>query len=176
MSDVNLDADRSKRPPGVVLLGSTYGLLWTLVVVTIFAALDGSASILSDPSFFLVFLEMLLACVPTAVLLTWIFGRWLPRFSLWTVVPLGLLGLGLALMAATFIALNVTCLAAGRQLAREVDDPQFRLSQWEWVSRNYEYMLRMMFGVAVMTVAPPILAVLNCWDLRRRMMKASTQP
>lgn len=172
MSDVNLDADPSKRPPGVVLLGSIYGLLWTLVVVTIFAALDGSASILSDPSFFLVFLEMLLSCVPTAVLLTWIFGRWLPRFSLWTVVPLGLLGLGLALMAATFIALNVTCLAAGGPLVEQ----QFRLSHWEWVSRNYEYMLRMMFGVAVMTVAPPILAVLNCWDLRRRMMKASTQP
>jgi hypothetical protein len=85
---------------------------------------------------------------------------------------LGLLGLGLALMAATFIALNVTCLAAGGPLVEQ----QFRLSHWEWVSRNYEYMLRMMFGVAVMTVAAPILAVLNCWDLRRRMMKASTQP
>jgi hypothetical protein len=172
MSDVNLDADPSKRPPGVVLLGSTYGLLWTLVVVTIFAALDGSASILSDPSFFPFFLVILLACVPTAVLLTWIFGRWLPRLSLWTVVPLGLLGLGLALMAATFIALNLTCLTPDGTNV----DPQFRLSHWEWVSRNNEYMLRMMFGVAVMTVAPPILAVLNCWDLRRRMMKASTRP
>lgn len=154
------------------MLGSTYGLLWTLVIVTIFAALDGSASILSDPSFFLFFLVMLLACVPTAVLLTWIFGRWLPRLSLWTVVPLGLLGLGLALMAATFIALNLTCLAPDGTNV----DPQFRLSHWESVSRHYEYMLRMMFGVTVMTVAPPILAVLNCWDLRRRMMKASTQP
>lgn len=169
MPDVPNESPRPKRPPNLHLLGATYGLLWTLVVLTTIAALQGDAKVLTDVAYFS---EQLLACVLTAMPITWLFARWLPRFRTWTIVPFGLLGLALALMIWTFIALNLTCLAPDGTNA----DPQFRLSHWEWVSRNYEYMLRMMFGVTVMTVAPPILAVLNCWDLRRRMMKASTQP
>ncbi len=152
------------------MLGSTYGMLWTVVWLTTMVALDGGGAQSTESSFLALYcLEVLLACLPTALLLTWLYAWCLPRSWTWTIVPYSLVGLGLAVAASSFIFLNLTMVLSPEPSGL---DPQFRLTHWEALSRHYGYLLRMAIGLSVVTVAPPILAVLNCWDLRRRMMRA----
>lgn len=170
------DQDRIQptgRSTKILMLGSTYGMLWTVVWLTTMAAIDGGIVKSTEFSFLALYcLGVLLACLPTAMLLTWLYSWCLPRSWTWTVVPYGLVGLGLALTASSFIFLSLTLLLAPDDGGT---DPQFRLSYWEAFGRHYGYLLRMALGLSIVTIAPPILAVLNCWDLRRRMMPVTAQ-
>lgn len=168
-SDLN-GIPREGQATKVIVLGSTYGMLWTVVLLTTMAVLQGDFFESTESSFLALYcLKVLLSCLPTAMLLTWLYTWCLPRSWTWTVVPYGLVGLGLAVAASSFIFLNLTLVLSPEPSGL---DPQFRLTHWEALSRHYGYLLRMALGVSIMTVVPPILAVLNCWDLRRRMMRA----
>ena len=146
------------RKPNLYLLGAAYGLGWAIVTMFSEAWITGSfvtfQHILSY-AFHLVF-----ALIPT-VILTRLSAGWLARRTAWTIVPCGLL---LLMVAINMRALSFVLLMGGLE----------GLNPMAY------------FGTIVMTVMPIVgrdlhwvvmaLAVLNCWDLRRRMMPSSSQP
>ena len=145
------------RKPNLYLLGAAYGLGWAIVTMFTEAWMTGSfvkfQHILSY-AFHLVF-----ALIPT-VILTRLSGAWLARRTAWTIVPCGLL---LLMVAINMMALSFLLFAGGLE------------------ALNYMAYV----GMILMTVVPIVgrdlhwvimaLAILNCWDLRRRMMPASSQ-
>ena len=145
------------RKPNLYRLGAAYGLGWAIVTMFTEAWMTGSfvkfQHILSY-AFHLVF-----ALIPT-VILTRLSGAWLARRTAWTIVPCGLL---LLMVAINMRALSFVLLMGGLE------------------GLNH----KAYFGTIVMTVMPIVsrdlhwvvmaLAVLNCWDLRRRMMPSSSQ-
>ena len=145
------------RKPNLYRLGAAYGLGWAIVTMFTEAWMTGSfvtfQHILSY-AFHLVF-----ALIPT-VILTRLSGGWLARRTAWTIVPCGLL---LLMVAINMRALSFVLLMGGLE------------------GLNH----KAYFGTIVMTVMPIVsrdlhwvvmaLAVLNCWDLRRRMMPSSAQ-
>jgi len=145
------------RKPNLYLLGAAYGLGWAIVTMSTEALMSGSfvtfQHILSY-AFHLVF-----ALIPT-VILTRLSGAWLARRMTWTIVPCGLL---LLMVAINMWALSFLLFAGGLE----------GLNPMAY------------FLTIVMTVMPIVgrdlhwvvmaLAILNCWDLRRRMMRASSQ-
>jgi len=143
------------RKPNLYRLGAAYGLGWAIVTMFTEAWMTGSfvtfQHILSY-AFHLVF-----ALIPT-VILTRLSGGWLARRTAWTIVPCGLL---LLMVAINMRALSFVLLMGGLE----------GLNPMAY------------FGTIVMTVMPIVsrdlhwvvmaLAILNCWDLRRRMMPSS---
>lgn len=103
--------------------------------------------------------HLVFTLIPT-VILTRLSGGWLARRTAWTIVPCGLL---LLMAAINMRALSFVLLMGGLE----------GLNPMAY------------FGTIVMTVMPIVsrdlhwvimaLAILNCWDLRRRMMPASVQ-
>jgi hypothetical protein len=146
------------RKPNLYLLGAAYGLGWAIVTMSTEALMSGSfvtfQHILSY-AFHLAF-----ALIP-AVILTRLSGGWLARRTAWTIVPCGLL---LLMVAINMRALSFVLLMGGLK----------GLNPMAY------------FGTIVMTVMPIVgrdlhwvimaLAILNCWDLRRRMMPSSACP
>ncbi len=145
------------RKPNLYLLGAAYGLGWAIVTMFTEAWMTGSfvtfQHILSY-AFHLVF-----ALIPS-VILTRLSGAWLARRTAWTIVPCGLL---LLMVAINMMALSFLLFVGGLE------------------ALNYMAYV----GTIVMTVMPIVgrdlhwvimaLAILNCWDLRRRMMPSSAQ-
>ena len=145
------------RKPNLYRLGAAYGLGWAIVTMFTEAWMTGSfvtfQHILSY-AFHLAF-----ALIPT-VILTRLSGAWLARRTAWTIVPCGLL---LLMVAINMWALSFVLYMGGLEGVNTV-----------------AYV-----GTIVMTVMPIVsrdlhwvimaLAILNCWDLRRRMMPASVQ-
>ena len=146
------------RKPNLYLLGAAYGLGWAIVTMFTEAWMTGSfvtfQHILSY-AFHLAF-----ALIPT-VILTRLSGAWLARRTAWTIVPCGLL---LLMVAINMWALSFVLYMGGLEGVNTV-----------------AYV-----GTIVMTVMPIVsrdlhwvimaLAILNCWDLRRRMMPSSACP
>ena len=128
---------------------------WAIVTMVTEAWMTGSfvtfQHILSY-AFHLVF-----ALIPT-VILTRLSGGWLARRTAWTIVPCGLL---LLMVAINMWALSFLLFAGGLEALNPMA----------------------YFLTIVMTVMPIVsrdlhwvvmaLAILNCWDLRRRMMPSS---
>ena len=145
------------RKPNLYRLGAAYGLGWAIVTMFTEAWMTGSfvtfQHILSY-AFHLVF-----ALIPT-VILTRLSAGWLARRTAWTIVPCGLL---LLMVAINMRALSFVLLMGGLE----------GLNPMAY------------FGTIVMTVMPIVsrdlhwvvmaLAILNCWDLRRRMMPVTAQ-
>ena len=145
------------RKPNLYLLGAAYGLGWAIVTMFTEAWMTGSfvkfQHILSY-AFHLVF-----ALIPT-VILTRLSGAWLARRTAWTIVPCGLL---LLMVAINMMVLSFLLFAGGLE------------------ALNYMAYV----GMILMTVVPIVgrdlhwvimaLAILNCWDLRRRMMPSTAQ-
>ena len=104
--------------------------------------------------------HLALAWIPS-VILTRLSGAWLARRTAWTIVPCGLL---LLVVAINMWALSFVLYMGGLEGVNTV-----------------AYV-----GTIVMTVMPIVsrdlhwvimaLAILNCWDLRRRMMPSSACP
>jgi len=103
--------------------------------------------------------HLVFALIPS-VILTRLSGAWLARRTAWTIVPCGLL---LLMVAINMRALSFVLLMGGLE----------GLNPMAY------------FGTIVMTVMPIVsrdlhwvvmaLAILNCWDLRRRMMPVTAQ-
>ena len=103
--------------------------------------------------------HLVFALIPT-VILTRLSAGWLARRTAWTIVPCGLL---LLMVAINMRALSFVLLMGGLE----------GLNPMAY------------FGTIVMTVMPIVsrdlhwvvmaLAILNCWDLRRRMMPVTAQ-
>ena len=143
------------RKPNLYRLGAAYGLGWAIVTMFTEAWMTGSfvtfQHILSY-AFHLVF-----ALIPT-VILPRLSAGWLARRTAWTIVPCGLL---LLVVAINMWALSFVLYMGGLEGVNTV-----------------AYV-----GTIVMTVMPIVsrdlhwvimaLAILNCWDLRRRMMPSS---
>ena len=143
------------RKPNLYLLGAAYGLGWAIVTMVTLAWMADSLMAFRDIrnyAFHLVF-----ALIPT-VILTRLSGGWLARRTAWTIVPCGLL---LLMVAINMWALSFLLFAGGLEALHPMA----------------------YFLTIVMTVMPIVsrdlhwvvmaLAILNCWDLRRRMMPSS---
>ena len=143
------------RKPNLYLLGAAYGLGWAIVTMVTLAWMADSLMAFRDIrnyAFHLVF-----ALIPT-VILTRLSGGWLARRTAWTIVPCGLL---LLMVAINMMALSFLLFAGGLEALNPMA----------------------YFLTIVMTVMPIVsrdlhwvvmaLAILNCWDLRRRMMPSS---
>ena len=146
------------RKPNLYLLGAAYGSGWAIVTMFTEAWMTGSfVRFQYIPSY--VF-HLAFALIPT-VILTRLSGGWLARRTAWTIVPCGLL---LLMVAINMRALSFVLLMGGLE----------GLNPMAY------------FGTIVMTVMPIVgrdlhwvvmaLAILNCWDLRRRMMPSTAFP
>jgi hypothetical protein len=146
------------QKPNLYLLGAAYGLGWAIVTTFTEAWITRSFVTFQDIQSYAFHLALVL--IP-AVTLTRLSGGWLAKRKPWTIVPCGLLLLIVAiLMRALSFLLFMGGLEGVNTLAY--------------------------FGTIVMTVMPIVsrdlhwvvmaLAILNCWDLRRRMMTTSAFP
>ena len=145
------------RKPNLYLLGAAYGLGWAIVTMLTEAWMADSLMAFQDIRNYA--FHLALAWIPS-VILTRLSGAWLARRTAWTIVPCGLL---LLVVAINMWALSFVLYMGGLEGVNTV-----------------AYV-----GTIVMTVMPIVsrdlhwvimaLAILNCWDLRRRMMPASVQ-
>ena len=145
------------RKPNLYLLGAAYGLGWAIITILTEAWMADSLMAFQDIRNYA--FHLALAWIPS-VILTRLSGAWLARRTAWTIVPCGLL---LLVVAINMWALSFVLYMGGLEGVNTV-----------------AYV-----GTIVMTVMPIVsrdlhwvimaLAILNCWDLRRRMMPASVQ-
>ena len=145
------------RKPNLYLLGAAYGLGWAIITMLTEAWMADSLMAFQDIRNYA--FHLALAWIPS-VILTRLSGAWLARRTAWTIVPCGLL---LLVVAINMWALSFVLYMGGLEGVNTV-----------------AYV-----GTIVMTVMPIVsrdlhwvimaLAILNCWDLRRRMMPASVQ-
>lgn len=156
------------RPPNLNRLGAVYGLLWGGVALVILKSIGFSGD---------QFLQMtgwyLLGSVPTGILMTRLFAGRLGKtkaWKVWTYGPAALL-LGTLIFAAcmlvVFAGLEFNRSLAWRGVIESLQGLRFHdsLIMFFWYP---------LYGFG--TVVPIFLAVLNCWDLRRRMMPATASP
>ncbi len=156
------------RPPNLNRLGAVYGLLWGGVALVILKSIGFSGD---------QFLQMtgwyLLGSVPTGILMTRLLAGRLGKtkaWKVWTYGPAALL-LGTLIFAAcmlvVFAGLEFTRSLAWRGVIESLQGLRFHdsLIMFFWYP---------LYGFG--TVVPIFLAVLNCWDLRRRMMPATASP
>ncbi len=146
-------------------LGAAYGLSWSAAYLVILGVATGELMPpLGNPYEILC---LAVSTVLTCVTMTLLTARWLPRFRTWIVVPVGLIGLPMGLALWTTLSLFQLWIFG---------DPSGR-PDWgdlvEMFTRLFPGMIVWMLMLSVMTIVPIPLAVLNCWDLRRRMMQAS---
>ena len=153
------------RTPNLNRLGAVYGLLWGMVALAVLKSLGGD------------FLRMtgwyLLGSIPTGILVTRLLAGRLGKtkaWKVWTYGPAALL-LGTLIVAACMLVV-----VAGVEFTRDLT--------WRGVTgalqglRFHDSLILFFwfpfFGFV--TIVPIFLAVGNCWDLRRRMMPASSCP
>ena len=139
------------RKPNLYLLGAAYGLGWAIVTMLTEAWMADSLMAFQDIRNYA--FHLALAWIPS-VILTRLSGAWLARRTAWTIVPCGLL---LLMVAINMMVLSFLLFAGGLE------------------ALNYMAYV----GMILMTVVPIVgrdlhwvimaLAILNCWDLRRRM-------
>ncbi len=149
------------RPPNLNRLGAVYGLLWGGVALVILKSIGFSGD---------QFLQMtgwyLLGSVPTGILMTRLLAGRLGKtkaWAVWTYGPLALL-LGTLTFAACMLVV-----VAGVEFTQSL--------AWRGVAgalrglRLHDSLIMFFWYpfYGFVTVVPIFLAVLNCWDLRRRM-------
>lgn len=157
----------STRTPNLNRLGAVYGLLWGAVALVILKGIGFSGD---------QFLQMtgwyLLGSIPTGILVTRLLAGRLGKtkaWKVWTYGPVALL-LGTLIFASCMLVVvagvEFTRSLAWRGVLESLQGLRFHdsLIMFWW----YPF-----YGFA--TIVPIFLAVGNCWDLRRRMMRASSQ-
>ena len=156
------------RSPNLNRLGAVYGLLWGGVALVILKGIGFSGEH---------FLQMtglyLLGSIPTGILVTRLLAGRLTKTKAWAVWPYGLLALLLGTL--TFAACMLVVVAgyefcqrlAWRGVIESLQGFRFHdsLTMFVWFP---------LYGFV--TIIPIFLAVLNCWDLRRRMMPSTSCP
>lgn len=143
------------RKPNLYLLGAAYGVGWGIVTICTEAWMTGSFVTFQHIwSYVFYFANAHI----TTTILTRLSGGWLARWKPWTIVPGGLLLLVAAiLMSALSFVLFMGGLEAVNTLAYV---GTISMIVMPIVSRDLHWVIM-------------ALAVLNCWDLRRRMMPES---
>ena len=143
------------RKPNLYRLGAAYGLGWAIVTMSTEAWISGSLVAFQHIwSYVFYFANAHI----TTTILTRLCGGWLARWKPWTIVPGGLLLLVAAiLISALSFVLFMGGLEAVNSLAYV---GTVSMIVMPIVSRDLHWVI---MG----------LAILNCWDLRRRMMPAS---
>jgi hypothetical protein len=150
------------RSPNLNRLGAVYGLLWGGVALVILKGIGFSGD---------KFLQMtgwyLLGSIPTGILMTRLLAGRLGKteaWKVWTYGPVALL-LGTLIFAAcmlvVFAGVEFTQSLVWRGVVESLQGLRFHdsLIMFWWYP---------LYGFA--TIIPIFLAVLNCWDLRRRMI------
>ena len=153
------------RSPNLNRLGAVYGLLWGGVALAILKGIGFSGD---------QFLQMsgwyLLGSIPTGILVTRLLAGRLGRtkaWKVWTYGPAALL-LGTLIFAACMLVV-----IAGVEFTRDWRGVLESLRGLRFHDSLILFFWFPFFGFV--TIVPIFLAVGNCWDLRRRMMRASSQ-
>ena len=144
------------RSPNLNRLGAVYGLLWGVVALAVLKSLGGD------------FLRMtgwyLLGSIPTGILVTRLLAGRLGKtkaWKVWTYGPVALL-LGTLIFAACMLVV-----IAGVEFTRDWRGVLESLRGLRFHDSLILFFWFPFFGFV--TIVPIFLAVLNCWDLRRRM-------
>ncbi|MEY3130890.1 MAG: hypothetical protein RLY12_1262 [Verrucomicrobiota bacterium] len=144
------------RSPNLNRLGAVYGLLWGVVALAVLKSLGGD------------FLRMtgwyLLGSIPTGILVTRLLAGRLGKtkaWKVWTYGPAALL-LGTLIFAACMLVV-----IAGVEFTRDWRGVLESLRGLRFHDSLILFFWFPFFGFV--TIVPIFLAVLNCWDLRRRM-------
>ncbi|NBV48456.1 MAG: hypothetical protein EBR95_05310 [Verrucomicrobia bacterium] len=151
-------------------LGAAYGVSWSAAYLVILGVATGELTPpLGNPYEILC---LAVSTVLTCVTMTLLTARWLPRFGTWIVVPVGLFSLPLGVALWTSLSLFQLWIFGAPQpdiqaVRHDLGDLVEMFKKW------YPDTLVWMLMLSVMTIVPIPLAVLNCWDLRRRMLQAS---
>ena len=153
------------RSPNLNRLGAVYGLLWGGVALAILKGIGFSGD---------QFLQMtgwyLLGSIPTGILVTRLLAGRLGKtkaWKVWTYGPAALL-LGTLIFAACMLVV-----IAGVEFTRDWRGVLESLRGLRFHDSLILFFWFPFFGFV--TIVPIFLAVGNCWDLRRRMMRASSQ-
>ena len=153
------------RSPNLNRLGAVYGLLWGAVALMILKGIGFSGD---------QFLQMtgwyLLGSIPTGILVTRLLAGRLGKtkaWKVWTYGPAALL-LGTLIFAACMLVVF-----AGVEFTRDWRGVLESLRGLRFHDSLILFFWFPFFGFV--TIFPIFLAVGNCWDLRRRMMRASSQ-
>ena len=153
------------RSPNLNRLGAVYGLLWGAVALMILKGIGFSGD---------QFLQMtgwyLLGSIPTGILVTRLLAGRLGKtkaWKVWTYGPAALL-LGTLIFAACMLVV-----IAGVEFTRDWRGVLESLRGLRFHDSLILFFWFPFFGFV--TIVPIFLAVGNCWDLRRRMMRASSQ-
>jgi hypothetical protein len=155
------------RSPNLNRLGAVYGLLWGVVALVILKGIGFSGD---------QFLQMtglyLLGSIPTGIVMTHLLAGRLGKtkaWTVWTYGPVALL-LGTLTFAASMLVIHAVYDFGQSLTWRGVVESLQAVRFHDSLIMFWWYPL---YGFG--TVIPIFLAVLNCWDLRRRMMLISTQ-
>jgi hypothetical protein len=157
---------RPTRSPNLTLLGAAYGLLWGLVALVILSLLMRG---LPDAYSVVTYLA---GSIPTGILVTRLLAGRLGRAKGWTAWPYGPLALllGTLTFAASMLVIHAVYDFGQSLTWRGVLESLQGVRFHDSLIMFWWYPL---YGFA--SIVPIFLAVLNCWDLRRRMMQASAQ-
>jgi hypothetical protein len=153
------------RSPNLNRLGAVYGLLWGAVALVILKGIGFSGD---------KFLQMagwyLLGSIPTGILVTRLLAGRLGKtkaWKVWTYGPVALL-LGTLIFAASMLVIHAVYDFGQSLTWRGVVESLQAVRFHDSLIMFWWYPL---YGFG--TVIPIFLAVLNCWDLRRRILQAS---
>jgi hypothetical protein len=157
----------STRSPNLNRLGAVYGLLWGVVALVILKGIG-----FSGKQFMLMTGLYLLGSIPTGILVTRLLAGRLGRAKGWAAWPYGPLALllGTLTFAANMLVIHAVYdfgqSLTWRGLLESLQGVRFHdsLIMFWWYP---------LYGF--ISIVPIFLAVLNCWDLRQRMMQASSQ-
>ena len=150
------------RSPNLNRLGAVYGLLWGAVALVILKGIGFSGD---------QFLQMtglyLLGSIPTGIVMTHLLAGRLGKtkaWTVWTYGPVALL-LGTLTFAASMLVIHAVYDFGQSLTWRGVVESLQAVRFHDSLIMFWWYPL---YGFA--TIIPIFLAVLNCWDLRRRMI------
>ena len=154
------------RSPNLTLLGAAYGLLWGVIALVILSLLMRG---LPDAYSVVTYLA---GSIPTGILVTRLLAGRLGRAKGWAAWPYGPLALllGTLTFAASMLVIHAVYDFGQSLTWRGVVESLQAVRFHDSLIMFWWYPL---YGFA--TIIPIFLAVLNCWDLRQRMMQASAQ-
>jgi hypothetical protein len=154
------------RSTNLTLLGAAYGLLWGVVALVILSLLmRGLPDAYSTVTY-------LTGSIPTGIMVTRLLAGRLGRAKGWAAWPYGPLALllGTLTFAASMLVIHAVYGFVQSLTWRGVIESLRAVRFHDSLIMFWWYPL---YGFV--SIVPIFLAVLNCWDLRRRMIKASSQ-
>jgi len=154
------------RSPNLTLLGAAYGLLWGVVALVILSLLmRGLPDAYSTVTY-------LTGSIPTGIMVTRLLAGRLGRAKGWAAWPYGPLAL---LLGTLTFAANMLVIHAVYDLGQSLTWRSL-LESLQGVRFHDSLIMFWWYPLyGFISIVPIFLAVLNCWDLRQRMMQASSQ-